>query len=308
MAASPTIAQLRAFITVAETGHFGHAADLLQMSQPAVSIQIRGLEAALGVTVFERLPRGVTLTEEGRALIPHARLALGSIDDMVRSAGSMSGQIGQLRIGAIPTMAPYLLPTVVATLRQSRPGVEVRLTEHRTSNLIPRLHDHEIDLGLLALPVDDPALDTVAIADDPFYLAVPQDDPLAGRTGLELSAIAALDVLLLEDGHCLRGQTEEVCRLAGVGRTIDVGSASLATVCQMVAGGLGITLLPASAAELEARPGNGIALAAFKRPAPKRVITMAFHRKSRHADELREIAQSMRGVFAFTRWGDENPR
>lgn len=297
MPASPSIAQLRAFVTVAETGHFGHAALQLRMSQPAVSVQIRGLEKSLGVTLFERLPRGVRLTEEGSALLPRARVALGSIDDLVRSAGSMTGEMGQIRIGAIPTMAPYLLPTLVSTLRGIQPNLEVRLTEHRTEQLIARLHEHSIDLGLLAMPVDDPSLEAIAVADDAFYLAVPTSDSLAGRSGLGLSALHSADVLLLEDGHCLRDQTEEVCRLAGVGGMIDAGSASLATVCQMVAGGLGITLLPASAAEVEARPGNGVGLAEFAQPAPKRVVALAFHRKSRHADQLRAYAESIRPVF-----------
>ncbi len=295
----PTLQQLAYLVALAEHRHFGRAADACFVTQPALSNQIRELERRLGVTLVERSPRGVMLTAAGRDAVDQARQALQTVDDLVDHAHARGDDLaGPLHIGVIPTMAPYLLPTLVPVIVERYPAVELRLRELRTDDLVSELRGGRLDLGLLALPVRDAhGLTTEPLGVDPFLLAVATDHPLAGgRRPLGLDALEEYPVLLLEDGHCLREQALEVCQLAGA-KSRTVHDTSLATLVQIVASGNAVTLLPASAAAVEARPGNGVTTRAFRRPEPARTIGFAWRATSSRDANFRELARLARPVL-----------
>jgi LysR family hydrogen peroxide-inducible transcriptional activator len=295
----PTLQQLAYLVALADHRHFGRAADACFVTQPALSNQIRELERRLGVTLVERSPRGVMLTASGHDAVDRARQALQTVDELVDHARARGDDLaGPLQIGVIPTMAPYLLPALVPVIAERYPAVELRLRELRTDELVSELRDGRLDLGLLALPIRDaPGLTSEALGRDPFLLAVATDHPLAGgRRPLGLDALEDYPVLLLEDGHCLREQALEVCRVAGA-KSRTVHDTSLATLVQIVASGDGVTLLPASAAAVEARPGNGVATRAFRRPEPARTIGFAWRSTSSRDASFRELARLARPVF-----------
>jgi len=289
----PTYPQLRAFVAVTQEGSFGAAANALGISQPAVSVQIRDLEAALGFPLLQRGSRGVELTSVGAGLIPFARRALEALADFT-TAAAPHGVDSVLRLGAIPTLAPYLLPKIVAGLGNK---ISLQLSEQRTDVLINSLRDHSIDLALLALPITNSDIETMELFTDTFHLAVPADHPWAGATGVDLGDVNEFPVLLIEDGHCLRGQAEEICANAKISNTYDVGAAGLATVCQMVAAGNGVTLLPECAVELEARIGTGIAIAQIADPQPFRTIGLAWSKNAVQKDRLLELSTSIKQLL-----------
>ena len=295
----PTYPQLRAFVALTQERSFGSAAHVLGISQPAVSVQIRDLETSIGFPLFQRGSRGVELTSIGASLIPFARRALDALTEFTHAAAPQSVD-SVLRLGAIPTLAPYLLPKIVAGLGST---ISLRLSEQRTDVLINSLRDHSIDLALLALPIVDSDIETCELFTDTFYLAVPLQHPLAGTSQIRLGEISDFPVLLIEDGHCLRGQAEEICANAQVSNTFDVGAAGLATVCQMVAAGSGVTLLPKCAVELEARNGTGIAIASLEDPQPFRTIGVAWSKNAVQKDRLMELSDSIKQLLipAFDR-------
>lgn len=289
-----TTQQLHAFLSVASHGGFSFAADELHMSQPAVSQQIRGLEHLTGVALFERRPRGAVLTPAGEALLPHAVASVRAMDALMAEAERQRTGFVRLRIGAIPTTAPYLLPQVVRHGRSAHPDVQLQVSERRTADLLTALDANQIDLALIATEVDSPEITTLDIARDPFLLAVAEDDPLAGAGNADLGVLADREVLLIEDGHCLRGQAQSVCTLAGVSRTHDVAAASLGTVCQMVAAGQGVTLLPGIAVDVECRPGSGVRAVPLADGAHARTLRFAWRRTSYYAPRIEEFAHSLR--------------
>ena len=283
----PTYPQLRAFVAVTQERSFGSAAHVLEISQPAVSVQIRDLETSIGFPLFQRGSRGVELTSIGACLIPFARRALDALTEFTHAAAPQSLD-SVLRLGAIPTLAPYLLPKIVAGIGST---ISLRLSEQRTDVLINSLRDHSIDLALLALPIVDSDIDTCELFTDTFHLAVPLHHPLAGTSEIHLGEIADFPVLLIEDGHCLRGQAEEICASAKVSNTFDVGAAGLATVCQMVA------VLPECAVELEARNGTGIAIASLVDPQPFRTIGVAWSKNAVQKDRLIELSGTIKQLL-----------
>lgn len=300
----PSIAQLQAFVAVAEFGTYREAALELHTSQPAVTQQIKALERLLRTTVFDRTTRGTKLTPEGFQLLPFAKSVLEAVDNLELEAERVRTGITRLRLSAIPTMAPYLLPGIVRGMRTNFPAVQLSIGESRTNVLVERLVGNDLDMGLLATPVGHPGLTEYVIADDPFLLAVGADHPLAHSPEVQLSTLEDSEVLLIEDGHCLRDQTVEVCQLAGMSNTRDVGSAGLSTVCQMVVSGQGVALLPQSAATLECRPGSGLTGIPF---APfsdgtvaKRTIALAWRSSSPHADEFVEFAETIKSAISQT--------
>jgi LysR family hydrogen peroxide-inducible transcriptional activator len=282
----PTYPQLRAFVAVTQERSFGSAAHVLGISQPAVSVQIKDLESSVGFPLFQRGSRGVELTSVGASLIPFARRALGALADFTLAAAP-HGVESVLRLGAIPTLAPYLLPKIVAGLGGT---ISLQLSEQRTNFLVDSLRDHSIDLALIALPISQPDIETFELFTDTFHLAVPVDHAWAGATGIKLGDMNDFPVLLIEDGHCLRGQAEEICATAKISNTYDVGAAGLATVCQMVAAGNGVTLLPECAVELEARAGTGIAIASLANPQPFRTIGLAWSKNAVQKEKLLELS------------------
>lgn len=273
----PTLRQLEYAVALADHGNFGRAADAVHVTQPGLSSQIRELEHRVGVPLFERTSRQVRLTPAGADVVARARAVLREVDELSRAAGLHQGTLrGQLRLAAIPTMAPYLLPALLPTLRARWPDVRVELQELQTAAMVDALDRGDLDLGLLAVPYDTRALHVEPVAHEPFLLALPTDHELVGTDPVPVSVLAGLPVLLLEEGHCLHDHALQACRVAGDVDHGDVRNVSLATLSQMVAGGGGVTLLPASAVAVETRPGSGVTARPFAPPRPGRTIALAW--------------------------------
>lgn len=291
----PTVQQLRYAVAVADERHFGRAAQSCFISQPALSNQIRELETKLGVQLFERTPRGVLVTPTGVEVIDRARRILSELDDLCEAAGDAGGELGgSLRLGVIPTIAPYLLPRAVPLIEAAHPGVELYLREDRTEPLIAQLQAGDLDLLLLALPLLRPGIDELALYDEPFLLAVPEHHPLARRRRCTLADLAGERLVLLEEGHCLRDQALAVCDLAGHDSLVEVQGTSLPTVVQMVGSGLGVTLLPATALERDVHPSERVVVRALRPTAPSRSVGLAWRSSSARAATYRELG----GVIA----------
>lgn len=289
----PTLQQLAYLVAVDEHRHFGKAAEACDVSQPALSAQIRELEKRLGCTLFERGNRQVLPTAVGVRVIDRARGVLRDADELVTAARLDPDELrGPLALGVIPTMAPYLLPGLLPLLTAAHRRVELHLHELKTSEILRLLRDGGLDLGLLALPVTGDDLVQVPLAEDPFVLALPENHPLAGTRPLPVSAITDLPVILLEEGHCLRDQALSVCRLVGT-HAAEMQATGMPTLCQMVATGLGVTLLPESAVGLEARPGTGLTTRPFTHPAPSRTIGLVWRRTSPNESLYRALADLM---------------
>jgi LysR family hydrogen peroxide-inducible transcriptional activator len=295
MKVRPTVRQLEYAVALAESLHFGRAARACAVTQPALSAQIRALEELLGVPLFERSRRKVRLTRAGAAVIERARDVLRGLDELVEAAGAAREPLsGPLHLGVIPTVAPYLLPRWLPRVRANWPSLRLFLHEDRTARLLAALAEGRLDLVLLALPLDRPDVESLPIFAEPFVLAAPPGHPLArGRGPVGESELAREPVLLLEDGHCLRDQALAVCEQAGAREAEGVRAASLNTLVQMVAGGLGVTLLPASAVATEAR-GRAVAVRPFRAPAPSREIGLAWRRTSPRAEEFRQLGALLR--------------
>jgi len=296
----PTLRQLEYALAVAEHGHFGRAAAALHISQPGLSAQVRELERRLGVVLFERSRSTTRPTPAGVEVLARARRLLADAADLVRVAQSHEGAVrGPVRLAAIPTLAPYLLPAVVVELRRRWPAVELELAELRTSDLVAGVVDAEVDLGLLATPVDTGDLAVRDLGFEPFLLAVAAGHELAGSDALPATALAEVDLLLLEDGHCLRDHALAACRLAGAaGSHRDVRNASLAVLSQMVAGSDAATLLPASAAGVEARPGSGVVTRSFAERELGRTVSMVWRPSDPRAPLFAEAADALVDVVA----------
>ena len=290
----PTIRQLEYLVALDAHGHIGRAATACFVSQPTLSAQIRELEKHLGVAVTERVGRGIVVTAAGRELAARARVILRDTDELVESGHrSETNLMGLLRVAAIPTVAPYLLARVLPALRERHPAVEVHLLELRTEPLSRALAAAEVDLGLLALPTDESMFDHEVILDDPFLLAMAPDHPLTKRKRVPMRRINGETVLLLEGGHCLRDQALEICNRAGARDDSDVLGMSLHTICQMVAAGMGVTLLPASARQVEAREGTGVVVRPFSDADLSREVALVWRKLAPAAGLYRELGQLM---------------
>ncbi len=284
---------------MADARHFGRAARACAVTQPALSAQIQSLEAELGVVLFERSRRGVRLTPAGERVIERARAALRALDEVSDAArGAAEPLCGPLHLGVIPTLAPYLLPRWLPVVRRKHPRLQLFLHEDQTSRLVQQLLAGELELLLLALPVDGAGIDVLPLFDEPFLLAVPAGHPLARDRARPVreAELARESVLLLEDGHCLREQALAVCRHAGAREAEQVRAASLTTLVQMVANGLGVTLLPESAVAVEARGARDLAVLPFRAPAPARRIGLAWRRGSPRSAEFRLLGALMPGL------------
>ncbi|MGH8217013.1 MAG: LysR substrate-binding domain-containing protein [Steroidobacteraceae bacterium] len=272
---------LRYLVAVADTGHFGRAAERCFVSQPTLSAQLKKLESYLAVQLIERQPKRATLTEAGAAIVARSREMLRASEEVLELARSHRDPLaGRLRVGFIPTVGPYLLPQIAPAARKALPRLTLLLYEYRTEPLLERLRAGELDLGILALPVETDGLQVRELFDEPFLVALPHDHPLARRASLGVDDLAEEPLLLLEEGHCLRDQALAVCNRAGAQERQDFRATSLETLRQMVASGAGITLLPqlACRAQLGARtaPGAGgagdIVIKPFTKPVPIRRV------------------------------------
>ncbi len=289
-----TLRQLRYFEALAHTRHFGRAADLCAITQPALSQQIKELETVLGLRLVERTPAGAHLTPAGREIAQRASRILSEVRDLHEFAIAQQPPLsGRLALGVIPSIAPYLLPTLLPRLRRHFPQLELELHEARTDPILAELADGRLDLLLLALPVTDPGLTTEALFDDPFLLAAPQDMDLPAPAACLPNLIASQRLLLLEEGHCLRDQALAVCALRERERIDTFGASTLTTIMQMVAAGMGITLLPEMAMSVEGRT-PGVKLMRLEPPEPSRTIGLAWRRGSPLAENFHAFGNVVR--------------
>ncbi len=280
-----TLKQLRYFSALARCRHFGRAASECAISQPALSMQIRDLERTLDVDLVERRPGEVTLTPIGLDVARLAEQVLASARDLVDFARHHGRTMsGRLQLGVIPTLAPYVLPKILPALQRRYPQLRIELRETQTQFLLEELARGALDALMLALPLDQPEIETIGLFDDPFVLAVNAADPRATAVEVDARTIESEALILLEEGHCLRDQALAYCAGARRDQAMGLGATSLATVVQMVANGYGVTLLPQVAAEVEARDPR-IKLLRFAPPEPGRAVGLAFRRTSpRKAD------------------------
>ena len=285
---------LKYLVALADLRHFGKAADACFVSQPTLSTQIRKLEEELGVTLVERAPRKVMLTAAGQDVVQRARRIVAEIDEMKEAARrSRDPESGSLRLGVFPTLGPYLLPHAVPRLRERFPGLELLLVEEKSDVLLQRLRDGKLDATLLALPLHDDQLHAEFLFEEPFLLAAPQQHELARGKSLSVDQLSDETLLLLEDGHCLRDQALDVCRLSGAQEKSGFRATSLETLRQMVAAGVGVTLLPAlSVHEPIAQPAN-IRLVKFRKPAPSRRIALVWRKSSALDGFLHDVADAI---------------
>jgi len=291
-----SLKQLRYFDAVVRTGHFGRAAEQCAVTQPALSMQIQEMEKDLGVALLERGRSGVIPTEAGREIAGRAGRILSEVRDIVDFARRQSETLaGPLHFGVIPSVAPYLLPALLPLIRSKFPDLDLSLRETQTQHLLDELLEGGLDLLLLALPVEHAEVETMKLFTDRFLLAIPKSRRIASRIRATPDLLKQDRLLLLEEGHCLRDQALAFCSLRRVDNIDTFGASNLSTLVQMVANGLGFTLLPQLAVDLEGRRGD-IKLMRFADPEPRRVVGLAWRKSSprkRHYAELgRIIAQA----------------
>lgn len=290
----PTIAGLRAFVAVAERQHFSSAATALGVSQSTLSQALAALEAGLGTQLVERSTRRVFLTTEGTQLLPHALAVVEAVDAFAAAAAGASDPLqATVRLGLIPTVAPYVLPTVLAGLAERLPALTLRVIEDQTERLLRLLREGALDAALIALPAYNPGMTAIPIYDEDFVLALPPGHPLSGKRRVPATALAELPLLLLDEGHCLRDQALDVCQNAGVRAELaNTRAASLATAVQCVTGGLGVTLIPQSAVPVESARSR-LGLAQFAAPRPGRRIGLVFRSSSGRDEPYRRLAETI---------------
>jgi len=289
-----TLKQLRYFDAIARHLHFGRAAEACCVTQPALSMQILELERTLGVTLVERARGGLKLTAAGNEVAARAVRLLRETDDLVAYCGLSHGLLsGSLRLGMIPTLAPYLLPALLAHLKANYPGLQLHVRESQTRPLVDELMNGKLDCIALALPVEGPELATMPLFDDRFLLAVPEGYPLKGHARATPDLIAADRLLLLEEGHCLRDQALTYCDLQRVNWVNTLGISTLSTIAGMVAAGHGITLLPEICLHVETR-GRTLMLAPFEIPEPFRTIGLAWRPTSPREADFHELGRLLR--------------
>ena len=287
-----SLKQLRYFETVARTKHFGKAAEQCAVTQPALSMQIQELEKTLGVQLIERGRHGVMLTEAGRDIARRASRVLADSRDIVDFARTQGNLLaGPLHFGVIPSIAPYVLPALLPLVRDRFPDLDLHLRETQTHNLVDELLDGALDLLLLALPVENSEIETIKLFNDRFLLALPKSRQLTNRVRVTADLLQQDRLLLLEEGHCLRDQALSFCNLRRIDNIDTFGASNLSTIVQMVANGLGMTLLPELSIKLECRHDD-IKLMRFTDPQPRRVVGLAWRKSSprkRHFVELGKL-------------------
>ncbi len=284
---------------MAEHLHFRRAAEALFLSQPALSAQIRSLEELVAARLFERDRRRVLVTPAGEELARRARAILAELDDLAGAARALGDPLtGLLRLGVIPTIAPYLLPRALPLLRRRFPGLRIALREERTGALVAELEAGRLDLALVALQAELGDLETASLYDDPFFAVVPRGHPLAGRRRLESQDLADETLLLLEDGHCLRDQALALCDAAGAREAVDFRASSLHTLVQMVANGVGVTLVPSIALGPEGVAGErgrrGPVRVPLRPGLAGRTIALAWRRGSPRTELFARVLELLR--------------
>ena len=263
----PTLAQLRTFVTIAENKHFGTAAAKLNISQPSLSQALVALESGLNVQLIERSTRRVIITPAGEKLLPLAKATLDAADNFLSHAHGATGTLsGPLSIGIIPTIAPYILPIVIELFREEYPELELHIVEDQTKHLIQMLRDGALDCAVLAVPTNTAGLQEIPLYEEEFQMVVPVGHKFDGRDDLTLEDLKKVNLLLLDDGHCLRDQIVDLCRQVEYNpmsaNHTETRASSLTTVMQLIASGMGVTLIPESAVKIECAQPN-VAIAGF---------------------------------------------
>jgi LysR family hydrogen peroxide-inducible transcriptional activator len=295
-----TLRQLRYLASLARHRHFGRAAEDCAVTQPALSMQVRELERAVGAELVERRQGEIALTDTGVEVAQRAERILAATRDLVDFVRHRDVLTGLLRLGIIPTLAPYILPRLLPRLQAQHPQLRLELRETQTGMLLDELAGGELDAVMLALPVEEGDFETLRLFDDRFLLAVPSADPWPARARVEAQDVDPRRLILLEEGHCMRDQALAFCAMARPDMPAGLGATSLATVMQMVANGYGVTLVPQIALDVEVRDDR-IRLLRFAEPEPRRTIGLAWRRTSpRKADFLAiaEIVAQTLGVAA----------
>ncbi|MEU5366723.1 LysR substrate-binding domain-containing protein [Streptomyces sp. NPDC005925] len=295
----PSLAQLRAFAAVAEHLHFRDAAAAIGTSQPALSGAVSALEETLGVTLVERTTRKVLLSPAGMRLAVRAKAVLEEVGALMEEAEAVRAPFtGVLRLGVIPTVAPYLLPTVLRLVHHRYPHLDLQVHEEQTASLLEGLTGGRLDLLLLAVPLGVPGVAEIPLFDEDFVLVTPLDHPLGGQRDIPRAALRELNLLLLDEGHCLRDQALDICRDAGRGDVpATTTAAGLSTLVQLVAGGLGVTLLPRTAVKVEVSRAGGLRTGSFTHPAPTRRVALAMRAGTARGAEYEELAGALRGAM-----------
>ena len=287
--ANVTLRQLRYFDALARHVHFGRAAEACVISQPALSMQIKELEEALGAVLLERSARQVRLTQFGVEAAQRVRDILRSVDELGDVArASRDRLLGRLRMGMIPTIAPYLLPAVIANLTRKYPEVDIHVREALTPKLLQELEDGRIDTAIVALPVSEPSLIEVALFAEHFLLIRPAEDE--GTPVPSSKALREMKLLLLKEGHCFRDQALSFCKMQSSQPRELLDASSLSTLVQMVGAGMGVTLIPEMAVAVETRSAS-VSVDRFKNPQPSRTIGMIWRKTSPLARQLLQISE-----------------
>jgi LysR family transcriptional regulator, hydrogen peroxide-inducible genes activator len=294
-----TIKQLRYFEALAREGHFGRAAESCSVTQPALSIQIKEMEHVLGAPLFERGPKHVRLTSFGESVADRIGGILRGIEDLGEMADAVRGGfVGRLRMGVIPTIAPYLLPRIIGTLIEAYPKTDVQIRESMTSRLLEELGEGRIDCALVALPVSETNFEEVPLCAEPMLLVRHQSarhEPMP-----TVDSLRDMRLLLLEEGHCFRDQALSFCKLLPSNRWDGLDGSSLSTLVQMVAAGIGVTLIPEIAVPVETR-STDVVVHAFPEPQPMRTLGLIWRKSSPLSQELHGISDLIRTAIETVR-------
>ena len=290
---------LQYFVKLADLRHFSTAADACFVSQPTLSTQIKKLEDELGVQLVERSPKNIMLTPVGEEIADRARLVLSDIDQ-IRAVARRSGNPaeGSIRLGLFPTLAPYLLPHVVPKIREAYPSLRLQLAEEKTETILTMLRQGELDAGLLALPIHDDGLEMEILFDEPFVVATPADHPLSKKPKITMKDLDGTELLLLEEGHCLREHALEVCALAGAHERVDFHATSMETLRQMVAASVGVTLMPLLSVKPPIAKTQNVVIRPFDDPAPNRTVALVWRSSSALSGFLMELAECLKDLPA----------
>jgi LysR family hydrogen peroxide-inducible transcriptional activator len=293
-----TLTELRYIVAVARERHFGHAAETCFVSQPTLSVAVKKLEEELGVTLFERGPGEVTVTPAGQKIVEQAQRVLEEAARIKELAAAGRDPLaGPLRLGAIYTIGPYLLPKLIPILRRTAPAMQLHIQENFTHRLAEALKSGEVDAILIALPFDEPGIETRVLYDEPFLVAVPKDHPWVGRKRVSSEELTRESLLLLGEGHCFRDQVLEFCHTvrsrerSPLARTVEGGS--LETIRQMVASGVGVTVLPSTSVNASSSGTDLIRILPFSRPVPSRRVALAWRRSFPRPEAIEALRKAI---------------
>ena len=294
----PTLRQLQFLTALADHGSFSRAAEACLVAQPTLSAAIKEIESLVGVALVERAGRTSRLTSAGEIAVERARRILASAEELVINAKEAGAPLtGLFRLGAIPTIAPFILPETLKHLRAEYPALQLYLREDKTAYLLDALRARTLDAAIIALPWQTRGVETLALGEDPFLMACPNGHALANKSELHPQDMTNEDVLLLEEGHCMRGHALSVCALPGIERLDDLAATSLQTMVQMVSGGMGISLIPNIAVKSGITSGIGVSVVPFSDEVPSREIAIAWRSGSSRKSEAHLIGGILQRVL-----------